>query len=131
MASALSSCAGTSTPAETVTTPVESTAAEPSAPAPSPDETETEAADDPTARVQAVAGTEWVLSATEDAPGEFTIETDIIDPRTEPGSPEAEIAIEICEAVQRELGATHVRVEERDGSTFVVLGGAFEECTEA
>jgi hypothetical protein len=84
---------------------------------------------DRTTEVKSVAG-DLVTRAVENTPGEFTVYTSITDPRGEDGSPEAQSALAICEAVQQQLGATHVRVQESDESTFVVLGGAYTTCTE-
>ena len=125
----LTACSGTTDPQPSSP----SSTATQARPAPTPSESATDenpSIDDTTARVQDVAG-DRVVAATEDYPGEFVIETDIVDPRGDAGSEEAQAALEICEAVQLELDATNIRVQEADGTTFVVLGGAFTECTEA
>ena len=84
---------------------------------------------DRTLEVQRIAG-DHVTRATETTPGHFVIYTDIVDPRGDDGSPEAQRALAICMAVQQQLGATHVRVQESDESTFAVIGGTFKVCTE-
>lgn len=95
-----------------------------------PESTEaTSASGDATAEVQAVAG-QHVTRAESPSAGEYVVWTDLVDPRGANGSPEAQAAVAICEAVQRGLGASNVRVQESDESTFVALGGARASCTE-
>lgn len=123
---ALTGCSSTDAPAPAATT---------SAPAP------TAAATDYTAQLQAAgAGTEWdgtVTAATGTEPDRIEVTTTIVDPRTDPGSPEAQQALAVCEAALQLLTDTGVtpagaRVSEADGSSFVVFGGPGypDGCTE-
>lgn len=110
-------------PAPTVTETVTAT--------PEPEETEAPAEDDGdrTDEVREIAG-DMVTEAIESEPGRFTISTMLIDPRGDDDSPAAQEALAICEAVELELGATHVSVMESDDTTFVLLGNSSPECTE-
>jgi hypothetical protein len=70
---------------------------------------------------------ESVTVATQTEAERIVVETTIIDPRGDSGSPEAQAAIAICEAAVALLeskGATEpaASVMESDGSTFVVYG---------
>lgn len=84
---------------------------------------------DRTDEIREIAG-DSVREAVETSTGQIVITTSIIDPRGEDGSPEARQAVEICEAVQQELGVPFIRVEESDGTTFVILGTESNECVE-
>lgn len=76
------------------------------------------------------AGEPWVAKikvATQTEPDRLVVETAIVDPRGENGSPEAQAAIHICKAGVRLLkksgaGNPYVSIMERDDSTFVVHG---------
>lgn len=91
-----------------------------------PESTPTEAGPDYLAAFQeANSGAPWiesVLAVTETEPGRLEVETDIVDPRGDPGSPEAETAILICEAAVAFAEVTNVSIFESDGTTFVVYG---------
>lgn len=81
---------------------------------------------------------DYLTSATLDAPDHATIQTSIIDPRGPDGSPEALLALQICETVVTHLAnqgiTAGVRILEADESSFVVRGqpggGLAPECTE-
>ena len=83
-------------------------------------------------------GADWyqqVRGATRDG-SLLEVETSITDPRGAGGSEEARAAVEVCEAAVTYMRASGeddptVRVLESDGSTFVVRGGVFTDCTEA
>ncbi len=120
--------AATPEPAPTVTETVTAT--------PEPEESETaEASSDDaglTSEVQEISGDagEWVMEVVEQSPGQFEILTMLIDPRGEDGSRDAQDAVAICEAVQEELAATHIRVMESDETTFAMIDQATGECAE-
>ncbi|QIK83122.1 hypothetical protein [Sanguibacter sp. HDW7] len=100
-------------------------------PAPPAAATTTSAEVDRTADVKRAAG-DAVTRAVESEPGRFEVETTIVDPRGGEGSDEAKAALAICAAVV-DLGATYVRVLEKDGTTFVIYAPAQygEECAES
>lgn len=113
----LTSC---STPAET-----EQTATTSAAP------TSASAAVDVTDKLKDAAGSAEITALLED--GRVTIETDLVDPRGEDGSPEAQHAIEICEAAAALEGVSNVNLYEADGTTWILFGHPMAvegECTE-
>lgn len=68
-----------------------------------------------------------VTAATATEPGRLEIDTTLVDPRSEGGSPESQTAIEICEAGVALLSgegteAPYVSVLESDGTTWVLYG---------
>lgn len=69
----------------------------------------------------ALASWSTVSAVTETEPGRFEIQTGIVDPRGDDGSPEALEAIAICEAAVG-AGAAYVAVLEADGTHFVLYG---------
>ncbi len=73
-----------------------------------------------------------ITSAEETEPGRIEVGTSIVDPRGDNGSPEAQQAIAICEAVMIATGASYVNVAEEDGTTFVLAGHPTygPDCTE-
>lgn len=86
---------------------------------------------DVTEEVRASAsGAPWVeqvTTATLTEPGRITVETTIVDPRGEAGSPAAQQAVQVCEGVVAYLQGTgetepYVSVMENDGSTYVLYG---------
>ena len=86
---------------------------------------------DVTEEVRASAsGTPWVdqvTTATLTEPGRITVETTIVDPRGDSGSPAAQQAVQVCEGVVAYLQGTgeaepYVSVMENDGSTYVLYG---------
>lgn len=87
-----------------------------------------EAADDVDLTADLTVGQPWadaVTSAIQTDPNRVEVDTTIVDPRGENGSPEAQQAIAICQgtvAWLQEQGAVepHVRVMEADGTTFAV-----------
>ena len=108
----------TGTPAPSGTDDMESsTTPPPSAEEPSEDG---DGPVDRTAEMQAIDSA--VQTATETEPGRLDIITSIVVPRGEPGSPEAQQAIALCEAAVDTLGDTAVQVDvqDADGTTFVV-----------
>jgi hypothetical protein len=76
------------------------------------------------------SGASWIeqmTAATLTEPGRITVETTIVDPRGDAGSPAAQQAIQLCEGVVAYLKGTgeaqpYVSVMENDGSTFVLYG---------
>ena len=92
--------------------------------------------------VNAAAGEPWadaITSAVETEPGRLEVSTTIVDPRGDDGSPEAQLAIAVCEAAVGLLegaGAgegAYVAVFEDDGTHFVLYGHprvTEGECTE-
>lgn len=100
-----------------------STAEQPSAPSSSVASTPTTeaAAVDRTADVQKVAG-EHVTAAEEPEPGRILVETDLKDPRSSGGTPEAEQAMAICKSVAKMNGVKYVSVMEMDGTSWVLFG---------
>lgn len=48
------------------------------------------------------------------------VRTTVVDPRGDKGSPAAQDAIAICEATVNALAPKSIRVEESDGTTFVI-----------
>ena len=78
----------------------------------------------------AANGEPWaenVAIATETEPGRLEVETDLIDPRGDSGSPEAQTAMQICEAavsLLKEDGAQepYVAVLEEDGTHWILHG---------
>lgn len=92
--------------------------------APSPSETAAKAdSKDVTAELKKLAGAnaEAITSAEETEPGRISVETTLVDPRTD-GSPEAEEATAICEAATELDGVTYVSVLEEDGTSWVLYG---------
>ncbi len=83
---------------------------------------------DRTAELQAAgAGQSWdgvVTSAQETEPGRMVVSTTIVDPRGDDGSPEAQQALGVCQAALALLGSTvtNIRVDEADGTGFVLYG---------
>jgi hypothetical protein len=73
-----------------------------------------------------------VTDAAEIQPGRIQLDTTIVDPRGEDGSPEALEAIGLCEQAMAIPGVMHVSVMEADGTTFVLAGhpSVGDECTE-
>jgi hypothetical protein len=63
-----------------------------------------------------------VTAATETEHGRVQLDTTIVDPRGENGSPEALEALALCERVKAIPGVTHVSVMEEDGTSFVLAG---------
>ena len=124
----------TSTPTETVAEPEpepEKTPTPTATPTPtSAAATEGFAPVDVTAQMQQAVGS-VVTTATQVEESRVEVETTIADPRTGPGSAEAQQAIAVCEAALA-LGVTKVSVFEADGTTFVVAGHPAygEACTE-
>lgn len=76
---------------------------------------------DRTAEVQKVAG-DHVLKAEETDPGRIVVETDLVDPRGEDGSPAAQQAIAVCEAVVQLGDVEHVSLMEKDGTSWILYG---------
>lgn len=78
----------------------------------------------------AANGKPWaenVTAATETEPGRLEVETDLVDPRGDDGSPEAQTAIEICEVAVSLLEddgveKPYVAVMEQDGTHWVLHG---------
>jgi hypothetical protein len=73
-----------------------------------------------------------VTAATETEPGRVQLDTTIVDPRGDDGSPEALEALDLCEQAKAITGVTHVSVMEADGTHFVLAGHPTygEDCTE-
>jgi uncharacterized protein YceK len=73
-----------------------------------------------------------VTAATETEPGRLQLDTTIVDPRGEAGSPEALEALDLCEQAKAIPGVTHVSVMEADGTSFILAGHPSygENCTE-
>jgi hypothetical protein len=73
-----------------------------------------------------------VTAATETEPGRIQLDTTIVDPRGEDGSPEALEALDLCEQAKAIPGVTLVSVMEADGTSFVLAGHPSygENCTE-
>lgn len=111
LAASLALLAGCSSPAPPTSTPV---AASP-----------TGVAEDVTAQVKDTVDAEFAALVTKaERDGEsLRIETSITDPRGDHGSPEAQQAISICEAVVSALEPTYLRVNEADGTAFVIFQG--------
>lgn len=66
---------------------------------------------------------DYVTTAIETEPGRVTVETTLVDPRGDDGSPEAETAIAICEAaVALDSTITNVTVAEQDGTSWILFG---------
>ncbi|WHP18805.1 hypothetical protein [Cellulomonas sp. ES6] len=84
-------------------------------------EADSEAASDAAGVEAALASWSTVSAVTETEPGRFEIQTSIVDPRGDDGSPEAQEAIAICQAAV-DAGATYVAVFEADGTHFVLYG---------
>ncbi len=68
----------------------------------------------------------WLASVTiaiQTEPGRVTVETTLVDPRGDDGSPEAQTAIAVCEAtVALDSTITNVTVAEQDGSSWILFG---------
>jgi hypothetical protein len=86
---------------------------------------------DVTEEVRASAsGASWieqVTAATLTEPGRIAVETTIVDPRGDAGSPAAHQAIQVCEGVVAYMQSTgvaapKVSVMENDGTTYVLYG---------
>lgn len=79
---------------------------------------------DITAEVKAVAPDleSYVVSATVTEPGRVTIESSLVDPRGEDGSPEALLAIQLCNDVVGLGEISHVSIMEKDGTTWILYG---------
>lgn len=81
---------------------------------------------------------QYITAAVEQELGRYLVSTSIADPRGADGSAEARSAIALCQAVRdNRAGAAYVRVDERDGTAFViwqpggkVAGKSTDECTE-
>jgi hypothetical protein len=60
------------------------------------------------------------------------LDTTIVDPRGEDGSPEAVEALDLCEQAKAIPGVTYVFVMEADGTSFVLAGHPSygEDCAE-
>lgn len=89
------------------------------------------AAIDITDKLKDAAGNASITALLED--GRVTIETNLVDPRGEDGSPEAQHAIEICEAAAALDGVSNVNLYEADGTTWILFGHPMAEegkCTE-
>ncbi|MDA3806221.1 hypothetical protein PED38_15585 [Clavibacter sp. CT19] len=73
-----------------------------------------------------------VTAATETEPGRIQLDTTIVDPRGDDGSPEALQALGLCEQAKGIPGVTHVSIMEADGTSFVLAGHPSygENCTE-
>ncbi|RII94563.1 hypothetical protein [Clavibacter californiensis] len=73
-----------------------------------------------------------VTAATETEPGRLKLDTTIVDPRGDDGSPEALEALALCEQAKAIPGVTDVSVMEADGTHFVLAGHPTngEDCTE-
>jgi hypothetical protein len=70
---------------------------------------------------------EQVTAATLTEPGRITVETTIVDPRGDAGSPAAQQALQVCEGVVAYMQSTgeaepYVSVMEQDGTTYVLYG---------
>jgi hypothetical protein len=63
-----------------------------------------------------------VTAATETEPGRVQLDTTIVDPRGDDGSPEALEALDLCEQAKAIPGVAHVSVLEADGTSFVLAG---------
>jgi len=64
----------------------------------------------------------YVKSATIAEPGRVTVESSLVDPRGDSGSPEALLAIQLCNDVVSMGGISHVSIMENDGATWVLYG---------
>ncbi|MFS4506911.1 hypothetical protein ACMA46_11795 [Clavibacter sp. Sh2141] len=86
---------------------------------------------DITTAAQALVGGS-VSAATETEPGRLQLDTTIVDPRGEAGSPEAVEALDLCKQAKAIPGVTHVSVMEADGTSFVLAGHPSygQNCTE-
>lgn len=84
--------------------------------------------------LKANAGAPWadrVTSVDEGEQGRLTIETSIVDPRGEDGSPAARTALKVCRAAVSYLkddgtAEPYVAVREDDGTTFAVASPAVD-----
>lgn len=90
---------------------------------------------DVTKQLKAAAGAraKHIDVATETEPGRIVVETSLVDPRGDAGSPAAKDAIAICEATVKLKGTEHVSVMEADGTTWILFGHPMAtegECTE-
>ena len=79
---------------------------------------------DVTAEVKAVSPSveSYVVSGTVTEPGRITVGTTLVDPRGENGSPEALLAIQLCDDVVSLGGISNVSIMENDGSSWVLYG---------
>jgi hypothetical protein len=98
-----------------------STAAAPEAAAPAPAMSAPTAESEISTAAQALVGGP-VTAATETEPGRLQLDTTIVDPRGEDGSPEALEALDLCEQAKAIPGVTHVSVMEADGTSFILAG---------
>jgi type IV pilus biogenesis protein CpaD/CtpE len=65
----------------------------------------------------------YVKTATSPEAGRITVETSLIDPRGEAGSPEAVLALQLCSDVVANMsGVSYVSIMEDDGSSWVLYG---------
>jgi ABC-type glycerol-3-phosphate transport system substrate-binding protein len=74
-----------------------------------------------------------VTRATETEPGRIEVETTIVDPRGDDSSPEAQIAMQVCEMTAKLPDVKYVNVKEADGTSFILFGhplGPEGECGE-
>lgn len=92
------------------------------APVPSEDVAK-DSPNDVTAELKKLAGTnaDAITLAEETEPGRISVETTLVDPRTD-GSAEAKEATAICEAASELDGVTYVSVLEEDGTSWVLYG---------
>lgn len=72
------------------------------------------------AKLKAAAGEAKISATLED--GRVSVETDLVDPRGDSGSPAAKQAIKICEAAAEFDGVTYVNVQEKDGTSWILYG---------
>lgn len=71
---------------------------------------------------EAAAAAALVTRATETEPGRIEVETSIVDPRGDDSSPEAQIAVQVCEMTSKLPDVNYVNVKEVDGTSFVLFG---------
>lgn len=63
-----------------------------------------------------------VKTATQTEPGRLQIDTSLVDPRGDAGSPAAKQATAPCEAAVEEFSEAHVSVMEDDGTSWILYG---------
>lgn len=106
--------------------------------APSPSAPPADAAQEPldlTAQVKEASPAleSYVKTATSAEAGRITVESSFIDPRSEDGSAEAVLALQLCADVVANLsGVSYVSIMEDDGSSWVLYGHPSygDTCTE-
>lgn len=119
LALTVTACGG-SEATESESSPTTATSAAPAA-------ADTDVTEDVRASASGAPWIEQVTAATLTEPGRITVETTIVDPRGDAGSPAAQQAIQVCEGVVAYLQGTgeaepYVSVMEDDGTTYVFYG---------